>query len=269
MTMTLSLHEHREFSDNAGLFESPRTSTLAPGTPRPDGIHFFPSKIRVPAFEKIIKRPRLDQLLKRSSENFSATLISGRAGTGKSVAAAQFARNFKRVAWYSLEAADCDWRQFSLYFSRSLSRNASATPELEAPNELSEAYLSEFIVENLLAFAADRQDDRCLIVLDDLDHIFDAGWFKDLFNLLIFSLLPNTHLLLLCRSRPPVPLWRLRSKQFLNVVEERLLAFSGEESERLCRKYGLSSDAARQIHRGSFGRVSNLVKAIACLDMPR
>jgi LuxR family maltose regulon positive regulatory protein len=262
MTMTLSLHEHVEFSDNTGFLENPRPSTPTSGAAKTDGIHFFPSKVRVPSFEKIVKRQRLDDLLLKSSETFGATLISGRAGTGKTVAAAQFARKFGRVAWYSLESADRDWRQFSMYFSKSFSRKPAPKSALEIPDEITEAYLSDFIVENLLAFTEDRKDEKCLIVLDDLHHIFDAAWFKDVFNLLIFSLLPNTHLLLVCRSRPPVPLWRLRSKQLLNVVEERLLAFSSEESAKVCRKYGLSSDAAMQVYRGSSGRASNLVKTI-------
>ena len=64
---------------------------------------------------------------------------------------------------------------------------------------------------------------RGLLVLDNVHHLFDAGWFPEFFRQMIISLGPETRLLMLCRSRPSAPLWRLRSKQMLNVIDETII----------------------------------------------
>ena len=101
------------------------------------------------------------------------------------------------------------------------------------------------------------------MVLDDIQHLFDADWFNDFFTLLLHSLPPDVHLLMLCRSKPPLPLWRLRSKQRLNVIDEKLLAFSPDEAERLYKIHGLPGDVAKKVHRASYGRASKLTGYIS------
>ena len=100
-----------------------------------------------------------------------------------------------------------------------------------------------------------------MIVLDDIHHLFDAHWFGDFFNLLLYSLPAGSHLLMLCRSRPPGPVWRLRSKQMLNVLDEKVIAFDLEETRVLFERLGLPASDAERAHRDSFGRVAKLIRS--------
>jgi ATP/maltotriose-dependent transcriptional regulator MalT len=100
------------------------------------------------------------------------------------------------------------------------------------------------------------------MVIDNVHHLFDAPWFCDFFSLMLHSVTPGSHVLMLCRSRPPAPLWRLRSKQVLNVVDEKLLAFTLPETEEFCRSRGVPISAAPRAHVESFGRASRLIQTL-------
>jgi len=64
---------------------------------------------------------------------------------------------------------------------------------------------------------------------------------------------------MLCRSKPPSPLWRLRSKQVLNVIEEDQLAFTTDETEALFRMLDSTADPSAA-QEEAFGRVGKLVE---------
>jgi ATP/maltotriose-dependent transcriptional regulator MalT len=219
-------------------------------------FHILEEKLSIPQFEGILQRPRLGEMIEKSLSQFGATLISGRSGTGKTALAADFANNRRRVAWYSVESPDVDWRIFSRYFSASLGRT------LANKDDMSTESISQFLADIFAKIDAEPKREPLLIVLDDLHHIFDAPWFGEFFNLLLYSLRENTQLLLLCRSRPPNPLWRLRSKQMLNVIDEKLLAFNYEETARFFQGMDLPENAAVKAHALSFGRIAK-VKQIA------
>lgn len=227
--------------------------------------HIIEEKLAIPDFGGILKRPRLDKILQRSLARFGATLVSGRSGTGKTALAAEYARGQKHVAWFSVESPEIEWRLFANYFAASL-RRAVGAPNESVPAFLTKGEVSETQIENFLTWAFGMYEDlrigQMLIVLDDLHHIFDAPWFGQFFNLLIHSLPHDVSLLLVCRSRPPAPLWRLRSKQMLNVIDEKLLAFSGDETKRFFKRAGLPEKLAQKAHDDSFGRIAK-VKQIA------
>jgi hypothetical protein len=65
---------------------------------------------------------------------------------------------------------------------------------------------------------------------------------------------------MLCRSKPPGPLWRLRSKQMLNVIDEKVIEFKLSETEDLFKRYGLSEALACAAHRPCYGRVARLIQ---------
>jgi len=262
MTMTFSLQENFGFDKMAGQFETSRFSRRKNKAKKTD-LHIFAEKIRVPEFGKTISLPRLNELLAKSSNQFGATLIAGRAGTGKTALAADFARQYKKVAWYSIESGDCDWSVFSTYMTTSL-LGKDFDPDkfsvnLSPDNESRQRAISKYLTNIFAEIGEWHQEYPTLIVLDDLHHIFDCEWFYDFFNLLLYSLLPNTHLLLLCRTKPALPLWRLRSKQVLNVIDEKLLALNFDETQELYENFGLSKENAQKAYRESFGRVSKLM----------
>jgi ATP/maltotriose-dependent transcriptional regulator MalT len=64
--------------------------------------------------------------------------------------------------------------------------------------------------------------------------------------------------MLLGRSLPPAPLWRMRSKQTLCVLDEEALAFTPDEARRLYATYGLSPERAEVALRETRGRAATL-----------
>lgn len=226
-----------------------------------DSLPFIEEKLRIPRFDGLIERPRIEAMLENASERFVANLISGRAQTGKTATAAAYAEKYRRVAWYTLDAADNSWHIFSRYFARSVVSAARTPSGGLAPAEvrIPEAEdVADFLVKLLPQTYSSDIGEPLLVVLDDLHHVFDAHWFEDFFNLLLFSLPSSVHLLMLCRGKPPLPLWRLRSKQLLNVIDEKTLAFDRAETEQLYKKLGVSRAAAGRAHESSFGCAGKL-----------
>ena len=261
MTMTFSLNDNFVFAETVSRANFHLTANISNSELKTEDFHLFTEKLQLPEAEKNISRPRLTELLAKSSKNFSATLITGRTGTGKTALAADFARQYKKTAWFSIDSGDCDWSVFANYFAASIlgekTEKFVAAKKSSAPTE---AGISKYLAE-IFTNTSSNQDDS-LIVLDGVHYVFDTAWFADFFNLLLYSLPPETHLLMLCRSKPPIPLWRLRSKQILNVIDEKLLALNMEETENLYKSYGLPSAEAVKAHQKSFGRISKLVNFV-------
>jgi LuxR family maltose regulon positive regulatory protein len=255
MTMTFSIHES---IDPNGALEMTYFSQAATGS----SVDVFPivrEKLRIPDVNGLVARPRINNLLDRSRAQFPATLISGRSGTGKTAIAASFAAQHEDAAWYSVESNDTDWSIFARYFAASLQRQDAADgcdSALPTQDEIA-GFLSSLFC---LVGEPSETAERSIMILDDIHHIFDAPWFDGFFNLLLYSLPPSTHLVLLCRSRPPNPLWRLRSKQILNVLDEKVIAFDPAETEALFRRFGLPVEVADRAQRDCFGRVGKLLE---------
>jgi ATP/maltotriose-dependent transcriptional regulator MalT len=264
MAMTFSLHE--SIQPNSA-FDYPETvySYRNEDTVKEE-FHILRDKLKRPKMDGLLSRPRLDTILSNSIEQFPATMICGRAGTGKTAIAAMFAAREKNVFWYSVESTDIDWPVFSRYFSAALSGQVFGEHQeidLHAADDvIAQRDIARFLVNRFSNAYAGASSGRSLIVLDDVHHVFDAAWFDDFFNLLLHSLPPDTHLMLTCRSKPPGPLWRLRSKQMLNVVDEKIIAFNADETAALYKKFGLRRAMAKRAHEQCFGRVSKLLKFV-------
>lgn len=261
--MTFSLHESIQ-PDAA--FDYPEIVSGGPSEEEAtsDEFYILREKLQVPAVDGILRRPRLDTLLAISMERFPATLICGRAGTGKTAIAAKFAAKQKNTFWYSVESTDSEWPAFSRYFSAALSGchfGKHQEIDMRDGNEpVAQREIARFLVNRFSNAYAGTTQGPALIVLDDIHHLFDAPWFDDFFNLLLYSLPPDTHLLLICRTKPPGPLWRLRSKQMLNVLDEKNIAFNACETEALYDTLGLDPFAAKEAQKHCFGRISKLLQ---------
>lgn len=227
-------------------------------------FHLLRDKLQIPAVDSIIERPRLDTILKRSVDQFPATLISGRAGTGKTALAAAFASQEKNAAWFGVESSDRSWPIFRRYFAEFISPDSGRNgPNVNvAGEEFDEADAARYLINGFIRSYREKLPVPKLLVMDDIHHIFDAEWFDDFFHLLLHSLPTETHLLMLCRSKPPSPLWRLRSKQMLNVLDEKVIAFNEFETERLFSARGVAAVDVREACRSSYGRVSKLLQLI-------
>lgn len=218
------------------------------------------AKLRRPTVARGLVQERLLALLERSVQNHSGTLIVGRAGSGKTSLAANFAGRERNTAWLTLDAGDAEWASFARYFRAAVLQKTTGYAE-GGSDKIPEARTPLELFSDLTA-ALELQSKKwpTLLVLDGVHRLFDTEWFGEFFEMMIASLLPPAHVLLLSRSKPPNPLWRLRSKQVLNVIDEKLLAFSAAESEELFARHGLSRREALAAHRESYGRAGKLIR---------
>ena len=230
-------------------------------------VHILNEKLEIPQCAGLVERPRLIEKLERSLSHFAATLVSGRAGTGKTSIAAAYARTRKRTAWFTVESSDINWNVFASYLAASVLRvigsKKAVGDSLPAVTNSSPAAMATFLLNIVSELEIAEKDDRPLLVLDGMHHLFDADWFGGFFNILQPSLSQTADLLLLCRSKPPYPLWRLRSKQQLDVIDEKTLAFDQHETILLLKQVGRSQAEAVRIHAETFGRVSKLLPFIS------
>lgn len=221
----------------------------------------IPEKLEVPDIRASVERPRLSSLLERSIANYTATLISGRAGTGKTTAAAVCYRKKETPSWYSVTPTDLDWASFAQHFEASL-RNDYQSP-IASSNSVSSAKTHSSAIEAFLVECLKLTECPDMVVIDDAHHLFETHWFADFLTTLVRLIPESSHLLMTCRSRPPAPLWRLRSKQVLNVIDEKLLYFSAEETEDLYSLLDIDLRLAFEHQRLTFGHPQKLLELIA------
>ena len=263
--MSFILQDHFDATERYST--AVHTTAATPSKSERDGVHILKEKLEIPDCAGLIERPRLIEKFERSLSHFAATLVSGRAGTGKTSIAAAYARTRKSTAWFTVESSDVDWNVFASYLAASVLRvvgsKKAVGDSLPAISNSSPAAMATFFLHIFSGFEAAEKDHRPLLVLDGIHHLFDADWFGGFFDILQPSLSEKADLLLLCRSRPPNPLWRLRSKQQLDVIDEKTLAFDRDETILLLKQVGRSQAEAARIHAETFGRVSKLLPFIS------
>ena len=263
--MSFILQDHFDSTERYSL--ATHTTATTPSKGQRDGVHILTEKLEIPHCAGLVERPRLIQKLDRSLNHFAATLVSGRAGTGKTSIAAAYAQTRKSTAWFTVESSDSDWRVFASHLAASVLRavgsKEAAGNSLPAITNSSPAAMAIFLYVIGSVLETDEKDGRPLLVLDGIHHLFDAEWFAGFFSILQPSLSGIADLLLLCRSKPPNPLWRLRSKQQLDVIDEKTLAFDRDETILLLEQVGRSQTEAARIHAETFGRISKLLPFIS------
>src|SRR5919206_561858 len=205
-------------------------------------------KITVPQELPRLSRPRLLGELEDSINCCTSSIICGRAGTGKTLLATDFARHAgRRVAWYKVDAADAALPVFMQYLVAAVRaqhpgfgrKTLALVPATRTPEEA--ALLAESFVYEMTMLEG---EEPLLVVIDDLHLVYDADWFVPFFHRLLPLLPAEAHMLLAGRTLPPAPLWRLRSKQTLRVIDEAALLFTHTEASELLASYGLSPEAA-------------------------
>ena len=238
------------------------------------------SKITIPIETPRVCRQGLLDTLRGNLESCHATVINGRAGTGKTMLAIDFVRRYvRRAAWYKVDAPDMSLPVFMEYLVASVARVRPGfgrqTLELQAQSfgtdgigragargDSDVAGLAEAFVYDL-----ERKSEPLVLVIDDLHLIYDADWIVPFFHRLLLLLPAGTHMLILERGLSPAPMWRLRSKQRTFVITEQMLTFTLTEAEELFFGYGLSAEEARLAHKQTGGRAAAL-HAVAIRALP-
>jgi LuxR family maltose regulon positive regulatory protein len=153
-------------------------------------------KIIVPDEQASTQRLRLIRLLHESLESCVATIINGRAGTGKTTLATDLARHSARaVSWYKVDAADCDLRLFWEYLSTTVAqqRKSLNTEHLLQPTETGESDRAELLAEAFVFQLSEGKYEPLLIVVDDLHLVYDADWVVPFFRRLLPLLPTDVH----------------------------------------------------------------------------
>lgn len=232
-------------------------------------VRFLPDKIAAPSELPRVSRRRLLGLLKESLEGCNSTIIQGRAGTGKTMLAADFARRCgRRAAWYKVDAPDAELGVFFRYLCASIAaeRPGFGRTVLERVGASLGAEDVPLLVEHFV-YELLESGEPLLVVVDDLHLIYDAEWVVPLFRRLLPLLPPEVHVTLIGRSLPPTPLWRMRSKQTLCVLDEPTLAFTPEEARQLFASYGLEELRAEGVLRQTRGRAATFDAATRSLGV--
>jgi LuxR family maltose regulon positive regulatory protein len=223
----------------------------------PISLDLIHEKISIPAPVNHIPRPRLLNLLHESLKFRVSTIIYGRAGSGKTVLATDFAGTCGRpVAWYKVDAPDGDLKVFFQYLISGIRRERPAfgqenlLPLLRSAEvaEGAEVYriprLAEAFIYELQNGAGGGDNGPLLIVIEDLHLVCDAQWVVPFFQRLLPLLPSDVHVLITSRTMPPAPFWRMRSKQMLSVIDEAALSFNRSEAIELFESRGLSRERA-------------------------
>jgi len=250
--------EQFEFAIPLTVGDSASTTASAPST-----VPLVLAKLQMPAVREHLDREWLVGLLERSRKNSSATMLIGRAGSGKTVLAADFVKRTKDQSWYSIDSSDTDWTSFQRYFRAAVVRENGRRKRGRRSSVQAEAGFSpspiELFADVTAALELSGQDWPSVIVLDGIHHLYDCRWFPEFFSLFVASIPHKSHAVMIGRSRPAAPVWRMRSKQVLNVIDEKLLAFSLPETQELFDLKGLDHAAAQKVHASAFGRPSDIM----------
>jgi len=226
-------------------------------------------KITVPSPIACVPRPRLHALLEQSVLSCTSTIITGRAGSGKTTLSTDFAeKSGRNVAWYKVDAPESNLPIFFQYLISSIGFQRpgfgvySLLPVLRAePGRHQIPLLAELFVFELERHSAAP----LLIVIEDLHLVCDADWVDMFFGRLLPLLPSDVHLLITSRTIPPAPLWRMRSKQTLSVIDEDILAFTRDEAIALFQRNGLTPEQANIALDRSRGRAAALSSLAATL----
>jgi LuxR family maltose regulon positive regulatory protein len=232
-------------------------------------LDLIADKITAPARTPRVSRSRLLKTLENSMAAGTATIISGRAGTGKTTLALDFAKDCGRpVAWYKIDAPDADPLVFFNYLVRSIQK---ARPTFGIKCLLSLIKVADpehmpWLADSFVYELAESENrGPLLMVVEDLHLVSDSDWLVPFLSRLLPLLPAEVHLLITSRNLPTAPLWRLRSKQSLVVIDEAALAFTRLESNELFESYGLSGEQAGIALDHTHGRAAALDESAAML----
>lgn len=180
----------------------------------------------------LVSRPRLDDLLAQA-QHARLTLVSGPAGFGKTTLIAgcmgDVMQQGSAVAWLSLDGDDDDPERFWRYVVATLDHASPGTIpdacELAQTTAMSPDAVLGVLVNELASAASD-----VWLVLDDY-HTLQSRAVHDGMAFLLANISPRTHVVIITRADPDLPLARWRVRRELVEVRVADLRFTATEAE--------------------------------------
>ena len=216
-------------------------SLSTPGTP--DGIarpfSLLQSRLRPP--QPLLELVRRDRLLGQLSAGVaSLVVVSAPAGSGKTVALAQWAESDQRpFAWLQADAADNDPLALLSYLASALGGAIHVDPMVARWLQLAPPPVTTRILPALAAAVSAAAP--FVLVVDDAHLITnEACW--QLVGVLLEQVPPGAQLCLSGRASPPLPLARLRAAGRLLEIGPAELALSPRETRELLCLHGVAAD---------------------------
>ena len=193
-----------------------------------------------PANPRLVRRERLiARLAEALQSNQRLTLICAPAGYGKTTLVSQWIQQQEErkptgskpalhVVWLSLDPGDNDLARFTAYLVAALQQirgnlGQGTLAALGAPRPPAPQVLATLLINDLTALS-----EQVVLILDDYHHL-SAQPIHDFMSYLIDHQPPQTHLVILSRLDPPLPLARLRARSQLTEIRQHDLVLTGAE----------------------------------------
>jgi len=214
----------------------------------------------------VITRTRLIERL-HAALGCEITLVCSPAGFGKTTLLTQWLQTTDRAhAWLSLDDHDNELPVFVQSLTASLQTAfpdafAATAALLKTPRILRPDQIVPLLINDL----ADVPHD-IILVLDDY-HVIHNREIHTLLESLVEHLPPQLHLVLICRSDPPLPVARWLAKGRLYELRGTDLRFLPEETEAFLTRM-LGSEAARAIAGTLDERTEGWIAALRLAAIP-
>ncbi|WP_091324974.1 LuxR C-terminal-related transcriptional regulator [Geodermatophilus ruber] len=216
--------------------------------------------------DALLVRPRVLALLDGGVRRAPVTLISGPAGSGKTLLAASWLQEQQArhpAAWLTLDASDDEPALFWAYVTEALRGAGVELAGLEPPargERVPDGYVPR-LAACLLAHPR-----PVVLILDDADELVTSELTTGL-HLLIRHAGTRLRLVLCARADPPLPLHQYRLTDAITEIRGDQLAFTAEETRQLLGLLGVpeSPEVAAALRDATEGWAVGLRLAAAAL----
>jgi len=187
---------------------------------------------------EIIARPRLlEQLQNGLKEKRKLTLVSAPAGYGKTTQVAEWTNTLesettepkKHISWLSFDKNDNENKRFFQYFLAAFQKIDETFGDLGLAMQGATDDPQSFSLLSDLLNALSKLTTQIVIVLDDFHHITKTDILAAI-EYFIDNQPDTTHLVLITRSDPHLPLARLRARRQMTEIRAYDLRFTIEEA---------------------------------------
>ncbi|MEU9954624.1 LuxR C-terminal-related transcriptional regulator [Streptomyces sp. NPDC050982] len=251
----------------AGLEENGPEPTTSCADPQ--GDPFLHTRFVIPTRPAtFLRRERLVRHLDQALRT-PLTMVSGAAGAGKTLLAADWAaRGDRPVAWLTNDATAQGCGMFWAYFLQALSASGVHPPaEVGSPADASR--VDQTLLTRLAAGLSDR-DRPVIVVLDEYDRV-TAPEIAEQLEFVLHHAGRGMRLILVTRTEPLLPLHRYRAVGDMTEIRAAELAFTPEEAAELLERHGLRVplSAARALVERTRGWAAGLrLCALAAQESP-